>query len=224
MGTAAILPVKRFGAAKQRLASALGSGTRLALASAMFADVLGALERSKAIAAIVVVSGEPRVQDLATERDLILVGDLQDKGQSYAARCGLARAAALGCGRAVLVPGDCPLLDPGELDELVRSASADVVIVPDHHRTGTNALVINPSGPFEPQFGSDSLKRHVDQAERKQLSYSVEPVASLGIDVDTAEDLSTLIERLEATHGRAPRTLGVMRQIQRSGLAHKVAA
>src|SRR5918992_299175 len=42
MRTLAILPVKSFGAAKQRLAAALGSGSRQALAEAMFSDVLAA--------------------------------------------------------------------------------------------------------------------------------------------------------------------------------------
>jgi 2-phospho-L-lactate guanylyltransferase (CobY/MobA/RfbA family) len=36
MSTIAILPVKSFGAAKQRLAPALGAGSRQALAHAMF--------------------------------------------------------------------------------------------------------------------------------------------------------------------------------------------
>jgi len=58
---AAILPVKRFEAAKQRLGEALGSGSRAALAAAMFADVLSALERSEMLQAIVVVSGEREV-------------------------------------------------------------------------------------------------------------------------------------------------------------------
>ena len=45
MSTIAILPVKSFGAAKQRLAAALGAGSRQALAQAMFSDVLASLRR-----------------------------------------------------------------------------------------------------------------------------------------------------------------------------------
>jgi 2-phospho-L-lactate guanylyltransferase len=159
---AAILPVKRFEAAKQRLGEALGSGSRAALAAAMFADVLGALERSQMLRAIVVVSAEREVRDIVEGRDVILIEDLTEKGQSNAARAGLARAAALGLDRAALVPSDCPLLEPAELEELfVRAAGgADVVIVPDRHDTGTNALVVDPSGPFEPQFGPGSRQRH----------------------------------------------------------------
>jgi 2-phospho-L-lactate guanylyltransferase len=223
---AAILPVKRFGAAKQRLGEALGAGSRAALASAMFADVLSALERSQMLHAIVVVSGEPEVADIVAGSDVILLGDMTEKGQSSAARAGLARAASLGLDRAALVPSDCPLLEPAELEELfVRAAGgADVVVVPDRHGTGTNALVVDPSGPFEPQFGPGSCQRHVDQAERRGLRCSIERPASLTIDVDTGDDLIALGVALERSHGRAPRTRGVLRQIERTRGSRTVAA
>jgi 2-phospho-L-lactate guanylyltransferase len=78
---AAILPVKRFDAAKQRLGEVLGSGSRAALAAAMFADVLGALERSQMLQAIVVVSGERDVGDIVAGRDVIMIEDMHVKGQ-----------------------------------------------------------------------------------------------------------------------------------------------
>jgi 2-phospho-L-lactate guanylyltransferase len=223
---AAILPVKRFEGAKQRLGEALGSGSRAALAAAMFSDVLGALERSRMLEAIVVVSGEEDVRDLVVGRDVILIEDLTDKGQSNAARDGLARVAALGLDRAALVPSDCPLLDPAELEELfVRAAAgADVVIVPDRHGTGTNGLVVDPSGSFEPQFGPGSFQRHVEQAQRRGLAVAVERPTSLTIDVDTGDDLIALGIALERSHGRAPRTRGVLRQIERTRDSRSVAA
>jgi 2-phospho-L-lactate/phosphoenolpyruvate guanylyltransferase len=223
---AAILPVKSFDAAKQRLGEALGSGSRAALAGAMFSDVLAALERAQMLHAIVVVSGDRKVLDIVAGRDVIVIDDAVEKGQSHAARAGLARAAALGLDRAALVPSDCPLLDPAELEELfVRAAAGvDVVIVPDRHDTGTNALVLDPAGPFEPQFGPGSLKRHVEQASRRSLASAVERPPSLTLDVDTGDDLIALGIALERSHGRAPRTRGVLRQIERTRESRSVAA
>jgi 2-phospho-L-lactate guanylyltransferase len=223
---AAILPVKSFDTAKQRLGEALGSGSRAALAAAMCSDVLAALERSSMLQAIVVVSGDRKVSDIVAGRDVLLIDDQVEKGQSHAARAGLARMASLGLDRAALVPSDCPLLDPAELEELfVRAAAGvDVVVVPDRHGTGTNALVIDPAGPFEPQFGPGSLKRHVEQAEQRGLTCSVERPASLTLDVDTGDDLVALALALEQSHGRAPRTRGVLRQIERTRDSRSVAA
>ena len=59
MATAAILPVKRFDQAKQRLGEALGAARARTLAAAMFADVLAQIERAAALDEIFVVSGEP---------------------------------------------------------------------------------------------------------------------------------------------------------------------
>jgi 2-phospho-L-lactate guanylyltransferase len=222
----AILPVKRFETAKQRLGSTLGAGSRSALAAAMFADVLGALERSRMLQAIIVVSGDQEVRDIVAGRDVVLIEDSSDKGQSSAARAGLARAAALGFDRAALVPSDCPLLDTAELEELfVRAAGgAEVVIVPDRHGTGTNCLVVDPRGQFEPQFGPGSFERHVEQARRRGLGLAVERPVSLTIDVDTGDDLIALGIALEQSHGHAPRTRGVLRQIERTRGSRSVAA
>ena len=220
MATAAILPVKRFDQAKQRLGDALGASTRAALAAAMFADVLAQVGRARTLEHLIVVSGEPSVQKLGSEAGAVLVDDPTDRGQSPAALAGLARAAARGFERALLVPGDCPLVDPAELDALVEESPGDeVVIVPDRHGTGTNALLLDPSGPFEPRFGPDSLARHVEQADRKGIAHAVRPVPSLGLDLDTGEDLAQLVAALDDARGRASRTRGVLSQIGRSRTA-----
>src|SRR3954454_13556293 len=166
---AAILPVKSFDTAKQRLGEALGSGSRAALAAAMCSDVLAALERSRMLQAIVVVSGDRKVSDIVAGRDVLLIDDQVEKGQSHAARAGLARMASLGLDRAALVPSDCPLLDPAELEELFvpPAAGSDRGRAPDRLDAATNALVTDPAGPFEPQFGPGSRKRHTEQAERR---------------------------------------------------------
>jgi len=220
VATAAILPVKRFDQAKQRLGETLGAATRATLAAAMFADVLAQIQRAAALDAILVVSGELEVQKLAGEAGATLIDDPVEKGQSQAALAGLARAAARNFERALLVPADCPLVDPAELDLLVSgSAAGTVVIVPDRHDAGTNALLLDPAGPFEPKFGEGSLARHVEQAQDKRLEHVVTTVPSLGIDVDTGDDLEQLVRALDEVHGRASRTRGVLSQIGRTRTA-----
>jgi 2-phospho-L-lactate guanylyltransferase len=207
--------VKRFDQAKQRLGDTLGAATRATLAAAMFADVLAQIRRAGELEAVLVVSGEPAVQKLAGDTGATVIDDPAEKGQSHAALAGLARAAAKGYERALLVPGDCPLVDPAELDRLVSGSTAALVIVPDRHGSGTNALLLDPTGPFEPRFGPGSLSRHVEQAEEKRLEHIITAVPTLGLDVDTGEDLQRLASLLEDTHGLGSRTRGVLSQIGR---------
>jgi 2-phospho-L-lactate guanylyltransferase len=211
--------VKRLERAKRRLNGQLGVGSRAALASAMFSDVLAALERSQELDAIMLVSGEPTLHGIALGGRTTLIPDLIERGQSPAAITGLTRAREQGCKRALLVPGDCPLIEASEIDQLLTAPGADevdVVIVPDRHRSGTNALLLDPDCPFDPQFGPDSLSLHVEEARRHGLSHSVEPVPSLELDVDTGDDLKELISVLEREPERAPHTQAILRQIERT--------
>jgi 2-phospho-L-lactate guanylyltransferase len=218
MRTAAILPIKSFGAAKQRLAPVLGSGSRQALAQAMFTDVLGSLRRVNGLETIAVVTGDPAAEAAARGNRVIVLDDPNEDGQSAATTLGIRHAAAAGFERVLLVPGDTPLLDPGEVDGLLVRGESDgmqVVIVPDRHGSGTNALLITPPEAFGPRFGPDSLHRHVTAAQEAGLKHSVEELPSLTHDVDTPDDLDALSTVLDERRGMAPMTRGALRQLDR---------
>lgn len=215
MRTLAIVPVKGFGEAKQRLSASLARGARSALAQAMFSDVLAALRRTRGVDGIAVVTTDPAAEQLAHGRAHVLL-DTGRSGQSVAAAIGVRHALAGEFDRVLLVPGDTPLMDPAEVDALLDRTGADgveVAIVPDRHGTGTNALVLTPPDAIEPAFGPGSRGRHVDLAIEADRSYRVEDVPSLAHDVDTPEDLEALREALVGVRARAQRTWGAVHQI-----------
>lgn len=219
MRTLAILPVKGFGAAKQRLSDLLGQGSREALAQAMFSDVLASLRRVKGLDAIAVVTGDARAESAAGGARVVVLADRSQAGQSQAALLGIRHALDGRYDRVLLVPGDTPLIDPLELDGMLTRASAeqlDAVIVPDRAGTGTNALLLRPPDAFEPSFGSGSLARHVQAAESAGIRFRVQPVASLMHDVDTPDDLVDLGALLDERRAVAPRTRGALNQLGRS--------
>jgi 2-phospho-L-lactate guanylyltransferase len=215
MSTIAILPVKSFGAAKQRLSPALGAGTRQALAQAMFSDVLGSLRHVPGLDEIAVVTADPVAESAAFGERVRVLRDGERGGQSRAASIGIRYAVAAGLERVLLVPGDTPLLDPVEVAGLLERAP-DVAIVPDRHGTGTNALVLRPPDAIEPSFGPGSFERHLRAAESAGVAYSAERVPSLMLDVDTAADLAELATALEARRTSAPLTRGALRQLDRA--------
>lgn len=219
MRTLAILPIKSFDAAKQRLAGLLGSGSRHALAQAMFSDVLATLRRVPSVEAVAVVTSDAQAQAAAALERVHVIDDGAQNGHSEAALLGIRHALAAGYERVLLVPGDAPLLDAGELHELLqRSAAADVAvaIVPDRHGTGTNGLLIAPPDCFQPSFGPGSRERHEAAARAAGLRHSVEPLPSLVHDIDTPDDLAELAAVLDRRRGSAPSTRGTLRQLDRS--------
>jgi 2-phospho-L-lactate guanylyltransferase len=191
VSTLAVLPVKGFGRAKQRLRAAVPDGPRAGLAEAMVADVLAALDRVPGLDGVIVVTAEPVAAELAAEAGAEVVHDPVEAGQSAAAALGVARAQERGAERVLLVPGDCPALDPDEVSGLLGADEA-VVIVPDRHGSGTNALLLRPPTAIAPAFGPDSRARHEAAARAARVRWCVWELDTLGMDADTPDDLAAL--------------------------------
>jgi 2-phospho-L-lactate guanylyltransferase len=231
MRTAAILPVKRFARAKQRLGASVSDPMRTALAAAMVADVLRALAEAASIERTIVVTREPAVALAAREQGAIAIDDEAESGQPAAVALGVQRALDEGFERVLCVPGDCPALDAAEVDGLLRerpiSARAadaaageadaapgmpEVVILPDRHGTGTNGLLLAPPDVIPPAFGPGSCERHRELALAAGISCRVQQLPSLLLDIDTGADLAVLRERLSGRGARAARTRAVLGQ------------
>ena len=220
--TIAVLPVKSFDRAKQRLAERVGASERASLAAAMVGDVLEALQRVAGLDAVVVVTAEPRAAAAAREAGLRVIDDPDEAGHSEAALLGVAAARTAGARRVLLVPGDCPALDPDEVGALLardvaREAARRAVIVSDRHGAGTNALLLTPPGVMAPSFGPGSLARHAGRADAAGAEVRVAALRSLELDVDTPGDLVALREALEELPATAaPRTRSLLARLSRA--------
>ncbi|MFT4036139.1 MAG: 2-phospho-L-lactate guanylyltransferase [Patulibacter sp.] len=205
----AIVPVKRLDAAKSRLSGALDAAERRALMLAMLADVLMNLRRCSAIARVVVVTDDREVRHRAIAEGADVVADDDAGSHSAAALRGIA-ATVTPQDRVLLAPGDCPLLRVEELDELLATPQPPVVVIPDRHGQGTNALLLDPPDAIDPSFGDGSCARHLAAAHSAGLGGTVLVVPSLALDVDTPDDLATLRARFASQRGGAPATRGVV--------------
>ena len=141
--------------------------------------------RRAGLEAVVVVTNEPAVAELASALGAIVLADPTESGQSAAALVGdRPRAAALGYERALLVPGDCPALDGDDAAGLLDRASRrpSVTIVADRHGTGTNALLLTPPDAIEPGFGPGQLRAPSPPRRRRPAphgtSQRLEPAAA----------------------------------------------
>lgn len=212
MNATAILPVKRFSAAKQRLSLGMAGRERRELIAAMVADVIEAIGASRTIERTIVVSDEPLARQLAAAAGAEAIDDPGEGGHVGAALAGIAAADAAGARCAVLLPGDCPLLDPRELDRLLTGIPERyVAVVPDRHGEGTNALALCPPDAIRPAFGEGSRARHVAAARAAGIPYGVEELPSLALDLDTPADIIALTRELASRPGRAPRTARALR-------------
>lgn len=182
---AAIVPVRGFDDAKQRLAMILNPEERRHLAWSLADGVLAALGDLPTY----VVTDDPEVADLARQHQATVLADPGD-GLSPAVAAAQFAAAADGHERLMVTHADLPF--PGELPSLLVDHSPDhVVLVPDRRDDGTNVLVLPAALRFRVAYGPGSFRRHLAEARRLGAVTQVAAVAQLGWDVDLPEDLAT---------------------------------
>jgi 2-phospho-L-lactate guanylyltransferase len=208
--TTAIVPVKGLSVANGRLDGTLSQEERNSLAEALFLDLIVKLPRSRSIDDVMVVTADKSIARQARWFGHKTLLQDADEGHSEAAIAGAGAAMSEGAQRVAMLPVDCPMLDTEELDAHIGRSPRTVLIVPDRHGTGTNALVLAPPDIFLPVFGPESCARHVSRARAAGISFALERVESMAMDLDTPEDLSLLRDRLLLDPQPAPRTAKVL--------------
>jgi 2-phospho-L-lactate/phosphoenolpyruvate guanylyltransferase len=198
-----VVPVKVLAQAKSRL-SGLAGQLRAELALAMAADTIAAAAAARSVAAILVVTDDVAVSDIAAGLGAIVLPDLPAAGMNAALGYGAAYSLANwpDRGRAALA-GDLPALRSTELDAAFAAAGNRSAFVPDADGTGTTLYAAGPGADFRPEFGMASRDRHVAGGAFELDLGELAP--GLQRDVDTVHDL-----REAAVIGLGPRTLAVL--------------
>ncbi len=206
----ALVPVKALENSKSRLRPAVGQATeRLTLA--MLGDVLGTLLEVDALDRVVVVTPDPAVASVAREIGAeFLVRD--DPGLNAAIDAAAAELAA-GASALLVVLGDVPGARPDEIARLLDAAPARGLALAPSLDGGTAALLRVPPDVVRAGFGPESAKVHRELAEAAGVAFREVALPSLGIDVDSGDDLDALVR----SDAPAPRTRALLREIGWSG-------
>ncbi len=204
----AIVPVRTLEGAKSRLGGSLDAEERQDLVRLLLGRTLDAVHEVAAIAAVLVVSPDPAILEIARQggaEALQQSGEGLNEGLDQA----VARAIADGATAVLVIAGDLPSVSQAAIGEIVATATAAasptraiVVVVPDRHGRGTNALLLSPPDAIPFAFGVDSRVAH-EAAARSAGALSLEVDGPLAIDLDLPEDL-TLAEELgllDPAHG-----------------------
>jgi 2-phospho-L-lactate guanylyltransferase len=211
--TTAIVPVKGLSDANRRLNGVLSENERYSLAEALFLDLIVKLPRCRNIDDLLIVTADQSVARQARWFGHQVLEQDADEGHSEAAVAGARAAMAEGAERVAMIPVDCPMLETEELDARIGRSPRTALIIPDRHGSGTNALVLTPPDVFTPVFGPESCSRHISRARAAGISFALEEVGSLAIDLDTPEDMWLLRDRLLLDPQPAPRTAEVLWQL-----------
>ncbi len=195
----AIVPVKPLRRGKSRLAGTLTEDERAELNRRLLEHTLTTLADLKEVEQVLVVSRDSSALAIARDHGARTV---QEDG-APALNTALKRATVIAqvyASRGVLViPADLPLLTREDILTILDKAKEPpvVVIAPDRHQKGTNALLLSPANLIEYDFGNDSFKRHCERARKAGARLEIVNLPSLGLDLDVPEDLE-LVRSLES--------------------------
>lgn len=195
----AIVPFKGVENAKRRLSPQLSSAVRSKLALAMLKDVLQALVDAHAVDEILLTSRAPEARQIAKDWGVNLY---RDQAHSLVDALTLANEKIktdFNARTSIIVPADVPLITGADVDQILHY-HADVTIVPDSYKIGTNALICTPPNAFPLVFDGRSYHPHMNNATRLGLQVRSVQSEAFGIDVDTAEDLLRVYESKKNCH------------------------
>jgi 2-phospho-L-lactate guanylyltransferase len=189
-----LIPVKNLSAAKQRLAAVLDQPARTELARAMLHDVVATLAAWPRRPACALVTGDPFAVDLARQHDLEIIPDPANPGETGAIEMATNICIARGIDSTLVIPADIPLIQAGELEEILNRAPKEgSVLAPAADGRGTNAVLRRPANLFPLRFGNDSFKPHLAAARATGKPCIVLQLPGIAVDVDNPEDLQRLL-------------------------------
>jgi len=187
----AVVPVKPIRRGKSRLAGVLSEKERTDLNTFLFEHTMQVLVGVERIDQILVISRDPLVLSLARQYKTRTLQEDSNSNLNLALKLASRMAQAYETREMLIIPADLPLITTDEIDQFLGLAGnpPELIIAPDRHMSGTNALYVNPIGNIEYHYGPDSYHHHLNEA--KTLGYAVKTRITplLGFDLDFPEDL-----------------------------------
>ena len=222
MKVSALIPVKGFGNAKQRLSPLLDRAERETLAETMFRDVLRQVLGARGLAETVVVTGNDEVCTIASSLGARVIRQQDEKGETEAVNFARRELTAMGREAVLIIPGDMPLVRSSDIEQLLGEVPEGArppfaLLVPSHDRMGTNALLLAPPNVIRLRFGYDSFSYHMNQVRAQGLPIRFIENERIGLDIDEPRDLERFLayDVAEGEAGRAARRMIAEHQVQK---------
>jgi len=194
----AVVPVSPLRKGNSRLSQVLSVDERTDLNRYLLEHTINILNNISDIEQVLVISRDSTVLSIARELDSRTV---QENG-SPDLNIALARATIVAksySARGVLVlPTDLPLITKEDINTILDKVGEPpvVVIAPDRHGDGTNALLVSPAGLINYKYGPSSFQKHCDLARDVGARLEICELPSLTLDLDDPDDLEELDKTL----------------------------
>ena len=195
----AIVPVKPLRRGKSRLSEILTEDERTDLNKRLLANTLATLSEIPEIEHVLVVSRDQAALSLAREFGARTVLENGMPLLNVALTRATVVAKEYATRGVLIVPADLPLISPEDVRVMLSKVKDPpvVIVAPDRHKEGTNALLVCPAGLIEYDFGPDSFERHCERARSAGARLEIVELDSLALDMDVPEDLDLVSQEFK---------------------------
>jgi 2-phospho-L-lactate/phosphoenolpyruvate guanylyltransferase len=184
----ALVPVKRLDQAKSRLSDRLDAPARAQLMHDTLRRTVRALQAAAVFERISIVTLDEQVQAWAQGWGAHVISE---KRHGLNEALDEARGVCEQTDVVLVIHGDVAWLTVEDVSAMAQLATPPhaVVIAPDRHNRGTNALLLKPPCVIPFAFGENSAQRHAGLAREAGIEPAFYHSPTLGLDVDVAADL-----------------------------------
>jgi 2-phospho-L-lactate guanylyltransferase len=194
--TAIIIPIKKFDKSKTRLSPFLDPGERKELTEYLITDLLEKLCELEN-AQIILVTGE-RIHSIDRLNDIAIINEINANGVNNAIELANEFIERNGFNESIIIPIDLPLLSTKDIEDMIkfsRKFENGICIVPSRRYDGTNILLRKPNLIIDTFYDNNSFYNHIKKTVEKKKVVKVFNYENLMIDLDTIEDVATVINR-----------------------------
>jgi 2-phospho-L-lactate/phosphoenolpyruvate guanylyltransferase len=185
---AIIIPVKGKNP-KGRLGALFSEREKKQLQLSMLEDTLQAISGAKKLSQTFVVSSDPDILKFAERFGVGSIPEDQDGGVNEAVERSMASLDSYDGW--MMIPADLPLISRNDIRTvltLVRMGSS-MVIAPSEDYSGTNLLLMSKRSRIPLHYDDDSFTKHVEEATRRGVRFSVYYSENVAFDIDRASDV-----------------------------------
>ena len=193
--TACLIPVKELSTAMSRLGDILKQDDKIALSLAMLEDVVELVSGISGISPLVIVTRDPCAAAIADKYGIEVIQEpLNVRGEGPAVDYGADTLTRRGVDRLLVIPSDIPQVEASDIEAILAvDAGVPSVVIAPAHDGGTNAMFRKPPTSIPSRFGPNSLALHLQEAKTKGVDARIIELNSLYVDVDTPEDLASVL-------------------------------
>ena len=191
-----VIPVRRLKNAKSRLSKVLDERLRREFSVKMFLDVLDSVVSCGSVKRVLVVTPDTDVLKFSRSFGVETLFEEFEEGVNKAVFKALNHCVREEFLPIVILPSDVPLLQPEDLDRVVRMGCREpsVVISPSLRFDGTNLLFLNPPNILKTfYYEQNSFFSHLAECFRLGVKVSVYVSRRIMLDVDCYEDLAEFL-------------------------------